>query len=510
MTYKRIGAILIALILLLSVLPVGTPQAALPSIEEQIRAYAKSINQSGADDDAAWALAMHGITGGGETLKMGADHSLTATLFNSNAGLATLVRGCEQAVQYMHQHKLSCIFVDGGCCWYSDATYYTDTLYDPITGECLKRPDYIYLTDPLNNYDQSLLWMAGTTQIHQTITRKDVTADTITYDVAVSIVDRFDFDHSTSAPAKIMSILGSILFRGFDWETTVTFSLIVPNTCTHCSGNEDCFEDSAKAPTCTTDGYIVHTCKLCGYERREKTAAKFGHDWGAWYTAQVPTCSATGEEKRTCARCKNSETRVIAKTTHNLISHEGQAPTCTTEGWQAYESCSDCTYTTYAAIPTAPHSYEAVVTPSTCIAQGYTTHTCTACGHSYTDAYINSGQHSYKFTVTPPTCGAAGEMISLCTHCGDRIVTPYDSATGRHTYDNDHDPDCNKCGTIREVTSPLPGDVNGDGKVNNRDLGLLQRHLNGWASIVGANADLNNDGRVNNRDLGLLQQQLNE
>ena len=56
----------------------------------------------------------------------------------------------------------------------------------------------------------------------------------------------------------------------------------------------------------------------------------------------------------------------------------------------------------------------------------------------------------------------------------------------------------------------LPGDADGDGNVNNRDLGRMQQYLNGWdAEIDATAADLNEDGKVNNRDLGLLQQLLN-
>lgn len=55
-----------------------------------------------------------------------------------------------------------------------------------------------------------------------------------------------------------------------------------------------------------------------------------------------------------------------------------------------------------------------------------------------------------------------------------------------------------------------PGDGNGDGKVNNRDLGQLQRYINSWdVEILFAACDLNGDGKVNNRDLGLLQLQIN-
>lgn len=56
----------------------------------------------------------------------------------------------------------------------------------------------------------------------------------------------------------------------------------------------------------------------------------------------------------------------------------------------------------------------------------------------------------------------------------------------------------------------LQGDADGDGRVNNRDLGLLQRHLNDWDVTVTAEADMNGDGKLNNKDLGLLQQLLNE
>ena len=56
----------------------------------------------------------------------------------------------------------------------------------------------------------------------------------------------------------------------------------------------------------------------------------------------------------------------------------------------------------------------------------------------------------------------------------------------------------------------LPGDVNGNGKVNVQDLGLLQQYLNGWSvSMNTAVADVNGNGKVNVQDLGLLQQHLN-
>lgn len=56
------------------------------------------------------------------------------------------------------------------------------------------------------------------------------------------------------------------------------------------------------------------------------------------------------------------------------------------------------------------------------------------------------------------------------------------------------------------------GDVDGNGRINNRDLGTLQQYLGDWedVNINLEAADVTHDGKVNNRDLGLLQQYLGD
>ena len=81
---------------------------------------------------------------------------------------------------------------------------------------------------------------------------------------------------------------------------------------------------------------------------------------------------------------------------------------------------------------------------------------------------------------------------------------------GDHVYDNARDIDCNVCGEERIVVY-TPGDVNDDGALDNKDLGLLQRHINGWDVRVNeAACDVNDDGAVDNKDLGLLVQFLTD
>ena len=57
----------------------------------------------------------------------------------------------------------------------------------------------------------------------------------------------------------------------------------------------------------------------------------------------------------------------------------------------------------------------------------------------------------------------------------------------------------------------LYGDLTNDGKVNNRDLALMQQYLSDWDVTVDQSvADVTADGKVNNRDLALLQQYLSD
>ena len=66
-------------------------------------------------------------------------------------------------------------------------------------------------------------------------------------------------------------------------------------------------------------------------------------------------------------------------------------------------------------------------------------------------------------------------------------------------------------GSVMVVEKAVEGDANGDGKVNNRDLGTMQQYLNGWDTTLDEKAsDLNGDGKINNRDLGMLQKMLNQ
>lgn len=81
------------------------------------------------------------------------------------------------------------------------------------------------------------------------------------------------------------------------------------------------YTESVVAPTCTESGYTLHTCS-CGDSYIDNETVALGHDY---------------------------------------IDHSAQAATCTQVGWEAYQSCSRCHYSTYQEIESLGHNYDTAV-----------------------------------------------------------------------------------------------------------------------------------------------------
>ena len=123
------------------------------------------------------------------------------------------------------------------------------------------------------------------------------------------------------------------------------------------------------------------------------------------------TCTTAGsyDDVVYCAECKTELSRTsqtIDALGHATVQHAAQAPTCTEIGWEAYETCSRCDYTTYVEIAATGHKYQTTVTAPTCEAQGFTTYTCAHdATHTYVDNYVDALGHAYSSQVTTqPSC----------------------------------------------------------------------------------------------------------
>ena len=94
--------------------------------------------------------------------------------------------------------------------------------------------------------------------------------------------------------------------------------------------------------TCEAGGYTLYTCRNCGESHKDHLTDALGHDWSAWTETREPTCTEAGQEFRTCARCCETETRVVEATGHTYRV-DVVAPTCETDGYTLH-TCELCGY----------------------------------------------------------------------------------------------------------------------------------------------------------------------
>lgn len=171
-----------------------------------------------------------------------------------------------------------------------------------------------------------------------------------------------------------------------------------------------CFGGTA---TCTAKA----VCEACGGEYGEKDPnnhALVQHD------AQAPTCTEKGwDAYETCSRCDYTTYAELPALNHDLEQHAAKAPTCTEKGWNAYETCSRCDYTTYAELPILGHDYQAVTVDPTCEADGYTIFTCSRCKDSYTADPTDKLGHQFGAWSPNGTGSQSADCLRQgCAHTG--------------------------------------------------------------------------------------------
>ena len=204
---------------------------------------------------------------------------------------------------------------------------------------------------------------------------------------------------------------------GHKWKTPANASLgngthrII---CLRCglNGTASCTGGTA---TCTTKA----VCEACGgkYGKRNLNNHALVH-----YDAQAPTCTKPGWDAfDTCPRCYYTTFRAIPALKHDLEHHEAKAPTCTEKGWDAYEACSrfGCDYTTRKELPALNHALEqhAAQAP-TCTEIGWDAYeTCSRC--DYTTYAELPAQHDLRHhAAKAPTCTGIGwDAYDTCSRC---------------------------------------------------------------------------------------------
>lgn len=106
---------------------------------------------------------------------------------------------------------------------------------------------------------------------------------------------------------------------------------------------------------------------------------------------------------------------------HTFTSEITTPATCTEKGVKTF-TCTQCGSSYTETTPSTGHNYDqSVITDPTCTEKGYTTHICTACGDSYQDTLVEATGHSYDSgVITKETsCTEPGELTYTCSTCQD-------------------------------------------------------------------------------------------
>ena len=173
--------------------------------------------------------------------------------------------------------------------------------------------------------------------------------------------------------------------------------------------NAPCGGDSSA--TCTTKG----TCETCG------GSYYGGHDL-VRHAAKAPTCTEIGwDTYDRCIRCGYT-TRKELPAQHDLEQHAAKAPTCTEKGWNAYETCSRCDYTTYVEQPALNHDLvQHAAKAPTCTEIGWNAYeTCSRFGCNYTTRKeLPALKHDFVYyKAKDPTCTEPGcDAYETCSRC---------------------------------------------------------------------------------------------
>ena len=185
-------------------------------------------------------------------------------------------------------------------------------------------------------------------------------------------------------------------------------------SCTNYCREVDTAKCTGGKATCSAKA----VCEVCGGEYGEKDSNNHALEQHA---AKAPTCTEKGwNAYETCSRCDYTTYAELPALNHALVQHDAQAPTCTEIGWDAYKTCSRCNYTTYAELPALNHAlvnHDAQA--PTCTEIGWNAYeTCSRCDYT-TYAELPALNHDLvNHDAQAPTCTEKGwDAYKTCSRC---------------------------------------------------------------------------------------------
>lgn len=165
--------------------------------------------------------------------------------------------------------------------------------------------------------------------------------------------------------------------------------------------------------TCETGGHTLHLCHGCGSSFITDYTSPLGHSWDNGTLITNATCTGEGVMEYRCVRCGY----------HRIEGNEaaghvpGDEATCTEP-----QLCTKCGAVIVNALG---HDYTAEVIAPTCTEMGCTIFTCSRCGDSYKGDYTDATGHKPGDWIIDkePTTDSEGERHKECENCGETLET---------------------------------------------------------------------------------------
>ena len=176
-------------------------------------------------------------------------------------------------------------------------------------------------------------------------------------------------------------------------------------TCTDCGATktetipatgEHTFVAKEIPATCTTGGYILCTCSVCGTTQRYDASEPLGHKWNSGQVTTKPTEDMAGVRTYTCTVCGDTKTETIPATgvhVHTWQLTKRVPATCTEDGYDLY-TCAKCGAVEHrnevAAFGHKMNAGEVVIKP-TATTSGVRVYTCSVCGETKAETIPATG-----------------------------------------------------------------------------------------------------------------------
>jgi hypothetical protein len=150
---------------------------------------------------------------------------------------------------------------------------------------------------------------------------------------------------------------------------------------------------------CKTDGKYLFSCEDCAIRKHiidEK------HTESEWKTTPA-SCVSNGLYYTDCIKCGEIlQSEVIESSGHEIKTVSAKAPTCTEIGWNAYEYCEKCNYSTYEEIEAKGHTESEWIVDRelTCEQDGLSHTECVECFITLQTKEEQSKGHDYIYIKT--------------------------------------------------------------------------------------------------------------